>query len=174
MIGERHYFLILCLFLLIPSASAVVTDFQVQVDTQPAYFEITYSPAGTVIWYALNSSVNYGDTTWTLYGTNDDLYFTLLNTTQHYVFVADTVYTMPLTCSGSYTKYYLELTDGFTTPAANLNITLNTSAGSTGIPTTIKNVKKRPYQSDLDWVVIAFCTVVLGGGGFMILTYPKK
>ena len=164
---------LLCLLLLIPLASATITDFQVQVDKQPAYFEIDYSPAGTVVWYALNSSDNYGSAYWSLYGTNDDLYFVLLNQTNNYALVADTAYGMPITCSGAYTKYYLELSQGFTNPAANLNITLNATSGG-GYGTVKIKSKKELFKPTLDYVVLAFCSVVLLSGGFMIMTYPKK
>jgi len=167
---RKYIFLILCLLLLIPFSSATLSDFQVTTSADPTYFIVEYTPADTVIWYSINSSVNYADVSWTLYGTNDELYFTILNQTFHEALVADVVDAKPLTCYGLYKFYYFEM-EGFNNFAAPLNITLNTSG------TSVAKIRFFPTSSgrkQQDRRVIGMALAVVGMGVFVFLGLRKK
>jgi len=101
------------------------------VPSLPSWFEITYTPAESIVNYSLNSSVNYASTSWRLWGTNDDVMFYLVNESINEALVANVPKYYPITCTGyvcyySFSKYYLELWEGFTNPVATLNLTFIT------------------------------------------------
>lgn len=127
---NKLLFLIALFVILVPvSADPFIINFTVPKDD--TWYLISFENPKILYNYTLNSSVNYANAHWEIYGTNDNITYQLLANQTGFSFNANTVYRFNNTCSlVGYTVYYVNFFSGFTNPSADLIMVFNPSTVS--------------------------------------------